>query len=134
MPINFWNIDKQLERIDDTTLQWKALTTGGFGGADLQLADPSAGTLSIDTALVRANLPVADIGLEDTVLDSGGGIRRRIRVFRLPETNPYRDLAFKRRLRLARGREHAIYICVTFEDGHLAWTSPIYLIRPDPDS
>lgn len=126
--INFWNIDKKLELVGESELRWQAITTGGFGGADITLADARAGALTIDTTLVKATMAVADIGLEDTVLDSGGGIRRRIRVFRLPDANPHRSLAFGRTLPLEAGREHAIYVCVTFEDGHLAWSSPIYLV------
>jgi hypothetical protein len=127
-PINFWNIDKKLEPVGETELRWQAITTGGFGGADVSLAHASTGTLTIDTTLVKAQLPVSEIGLEDTVLDSGAGIKRRMRVFRLPEVNPHRSLEFSRRLALEAGREHAIYVCVTFEDGHLAWSSPIYLV------
>ncbi|MCL4744795.1 MAG: DUF3604 domain-containing protein [Burkholderiaceae bacterium] len=127
-PINFWNIDKKLERVGHDQLRWQAITTGGFGGADIVLGDARAGSLSIDTALVKARLPLAGIGLHDTVLDSGAGIRRRMRVFRLPESNPHRAFSFTRRLELESGREHALYVCVTFEDGHLAWSSPIYLV------
>ncbi len=127
-PINSWNIDKKLERVAPDQLRWRAITTGGFGGADVLLADARAGTLSIDTSLVKARLALADIGLHDTVLESGAGIRRRMRVFRLPESNRHREFSFTRRLELAAGREHALYVCVTFEDGHLAWSSPIYLV------
>ena len=73
------------------TLTWEALTTGGFGGFDAWLADPRAGTLRIDTALVKCEIAVADIGLEDLRFEAGG-IGRRIRVFRLPDENPHRRL------------------------------------------
>ena len=64
-PINLWNLDKELKQIGPGALSWAALTTGGFGGFDAWLADARAGTLRIDTALVKAEIAVADIGLED---------------------------------------------------------------------
>src|SRR5207245_532929 len=80
-PINMWNLDKKIDRAAPDELKWTALTTGGFGGADIVLGDASSGTLSIATALVKAEVRIADIGREDIVLGSGGGplelIRRR---------------------------------------------------------
>ena len=127
-PINLWNIDKKLEQVAPDRLRWQAITTGGFGGADVLLADAVAGTLSIDTGLVKASVPVADIGIEDCLLESGGGIRRRMRVFRLPEHNKGTRMTGRRTIALEPGCDNALYVCVTFEDGHLAWSSPIYFI------
>jgi hypothetical protein len=126
-PINLWNLDKALVRRSPTRLEWQALTTGGFGGFDAWLADASAGTLTIDTALVKATIEIATIGLEDRVFDAGG-IGRRIRVFRLPDVNPARALRVERRVRRAVAGDTALYVCATQEDGHLLWSSPIYLI------
>ena len=55
------------------------------------------GRLKIETALVQAEIPVAEIGLEDRVFEAGG-IARRIRVFRLPDENPHRRVTFERRI------------------------------------
>ena len=65
--INHYNLDRIFEAAGDQEMRWTALTTGGFGGFDAWLADPSAGTLSIDTPLVQCELAIADIGREDTV-------------------------------------------------------------------
>ena len=92
------------------------------------LDDPSAGTLSIDTALVQCEIPVAEIGLEDLVYEAGG-IRRRIRVFRLPDENPHRAVTLERRIDLKDQGDNALYLCLTQEDGHLVWSSPIYVFR-----
>lgn len=129
-PINLWNLDKQAHQASPERLVWQALTTGGFGGVDVMLADARAGTLTLDTALVKATLPVAQVGLNDQVLDSGGGIRRRLRVFRLPDENPCRQARIVQRVRRrSSGPEDALHVCVTLEDGHLLWSSPIYLLR-----
>jgi hypothetical protein len=128
LPIHLWNLDKKLEQTGPGTLAWTALTTGGFGGFDAWLADPFAGTLRIDTALVQCDIRIADIGREDLVFDAGG-IKRRIRVFRLPDANPHRTLQLSRRIHLRQTGDNALYVCLTQEDGNLIWSSPIYVFR-----
>ncbi len=124
--INFWNLDKKLEQPGPSELKWAALTTGGFGGFDAWLADPGAGTLKIDTALVKAEIKVADIGLHDRVF-ANGGIKRQIRVFRLPDKNPHHRVRLERRIALTDDGDNALYVCITQEDGNLIWSSPIYV-------
>ena len=58
-----------------------------------------------------------------------GGIKRRMRVFRLPEDNPHRSLKLERRIRLKDTGDNALYVCLTQEDGNLVWSSPIYIFR-----
>ncbi len=127
-PINFYNLDKRFDQTGPGALEWTSLTTGGFGGFDAWLADPAAGTLAIDTALVKCELPVGDIGFEDTIFEAGG-IGRRIRIFRLPDENPHRAIKLERRIKLRDTGDNALYVCLTQEDGHLAWSSPIYIFR-----
>jgi len=127
-PINLWNLDKKLTQTGPAVLTWEALTTGGFGGFDAWLADAQSGTLRIDTALVKCEIAVADIGLNDLVFEAGG-IARRIRVFRLPDENPHRRLHLSRRIALKSSGDNAVYVCLTQEDGHLVWSSPIYVFH-----
>lgn len=127
-PINLWNLDKKLTQTSPGDLSWAALTTGGFGGFDAWLSDPQACVLRIDTPLVKCALPIAEIGFPDRVFDAGG-IGRRIRVFRLPDENPHRRLKLTRRIKLNDTGDNALYVCLTQEDGHLIWSSPIYVFR-----
>ncbi len=127
-PINRYNIDKRFEMTEPGRLDWQALTTGGFGGFDAWLEDPTAGTLKIETELINEQVDIADIGIADIVFENGG-IGRRIRIFRLPDDNPHRDVQFERRLSLADDRDNALYIRITQEDGHFIWSSPIYVFR-----
>ncbi|MHB8493231.1 MAG: DUF3604 domain-containing protein, partial [Casimicrobiaceae bacterium] len=126
-PINFWNLDRTLEQVGPSELKWSALTTGCFGGFDAWLDDATAGTLRIDTALVKAEIEVADIGLDDRVFDAGG-IKRRIRMFRMPDANPHHHIDIEREVALVDGRDNAFYVCLVQEDGNLAWSSPIYVV------
>ena len=127
-PINMWNLDKKIAQTGPGALSWTALTTGGFGGFDAWLADPRSGRLRIDTPLVKAEVAIADIGREDLVFEAGG-IKRRIRIFRLPDENGHRRVELSRRLTMKKTGDNALYVCLTQEDGHLIWSSPIYVFR-----
>jgi hypothetical protein len=127
-PINLWNLDKKLRQTGPGTLAWEALTTGGFGGFDAWLADPRSGALRIDTPLIKCEIAIADIGLEDLAFEAGG-IGRRIRVYRLPDENPHQRLLLSRRIPLKKTADNALHVCLTQEDGHLVWSSPIYVFR-----
>ncbi len=124
--INRYSQDKRFEQTGQSRLDWVALTTGGFGGFDAVLDDPMAGTFTIDTALVKETISIADIG-RDEMIFANGGIDRRIRIFRLPDDNPHYAATVERRIKLAPDRDNALYVRVTFEDGHFAWSSPIYV-------
>ena len=127
-PINRYNIDKRFEQTAPGRVEWSALTTGGFGGFDALLEDPAAGKLVIDTALIKQEIDVAAIGRDELIFENGG-IERRIRVFRLPDENPHRAVVIERDVELRADRDNALYVRVTFEDGHYAWSSPVYLLR-----
>ncbi len=127
-PINRYNLDKRFDQTSDTTLEWTALTTGGIGGFDAWLSDEAGGTLKIDTALIKQEIAIADIGLEDIVFENGG-INRRIRIFRMPDDNPHCQVKLERRIDLVDAHDNAAYVCITQEDGHLIWSSPVYVFR-----
>jgi hypothetical protein len=127
-PINFWHLDKRLERKAPNVLAWESVTTGNFAGADLQLESTTGGSLRIDTPHVKTTLALAEVGFDDTVFEAGG-LARQVRVFRLPDANPHRRIAFERTVDVAASGDTPIYVRVTLENGHQAWSSPIYLFR-----
>jgi len=126
--INRYNIDRQFEQTESSKLEWSALTTGGHGGFYAMLAERDSGVLNIETELVKAEIQVSDIGYEDIVFDAGG-LDRKIRVFRLPDENSHRSVEIERRISLHRDKDNAIYIRIIQQDGHVIWSSPIYLIN-----
>lgn len=128
-PINFFNRDKTLDRIGDTGLAWKALTTGNIGGFDMWVEDPWGGTFRIETPLVQCGVPLEEIGYEDEIFDRSGVLPRYLKIFRLPAENPHRAMRFTRRIRLRESGDNPLFVRLTQEDGTLAWTSPVYLIR-----
>jgi hypothetical protein len=127
-PINRYNIDRKFEQSESNKLEWSALTTGGHGGFYASLANSDKGRLTIDTNLVKAAIQISDIGYEDIVFDAGG-LGRRIRVFRLPDQNIHRSVEIERQIPLVDDRDNAIYIRIIQQDGHVIWSSPIYVLR-----
>ncbi len=128
-PINFFNRDKTLDRVGEDGLAWRSLTTGNFAGFDARLADGQSGRLVLDTPLVKADLPLASIGLEDHLFEANGSLPRFVRVFRLPDTNAVRTMRFSRRVALRDQGDNPLFLRLTQEDGTRAWTSPIYVFR-----
>ena len=126
--VNRYNPDKRFEQTAPGRVEWEALTTGGFGGFDAVLADPDVGILKIDTALVKEEIAIKDIGRDELVF-ANGGINRRIRIFRLPDENPHYSATVERRIELVDDRDNALYVRITHEDGHFVWSSPIYIFR-----
>ena len=126
--VNMYNLEKTVTQLDRSRLEWKAVTTGGFGGFDCVLTDPQAGTLTIKTAQVNCTVPVAEIGFHETRIDAGG-LDRHLGLVRLPDTNPHLQLNLERKITMNSRGDNPLYVCVTQEDGHQAWSSPIYLFN-----
>jgi hypothetical protein len=127
-PINFFNKDRELKRNGDTGLSWESLTTGNFSGFDALLADASAGTLSLETAQGRVELHVSEIGLAPKTFDFGA-LDRKIDIYRLPDANRHTRFVLDQRVQLQSGRDNPLYVSVVTEDGHQAWSTPIYVLR-----
>ena len=128
-PINFFNRDKSLENPSTAELNWRALTTGNIGGFDMVVADPYSGTLKIETPLIKAGVPLEDIGYEDEVFDNSGVLPRYLKLFRLPTVNRNCEMQITRKIRLDASGDNPLFVRVTLEDGTLCWTSPVYIWR-----
>ncbi|MCP5374082.1 MAG: DUF3604 domain-containing protein [Hyphomicrobiales bacterium] len=126
--INAWNHERLLEKTGPHTVEWDALTTGNFGGFDAWLDEGDGGRLDIATNHGDLSLDLAEVGLEDQVMEAGG-LERRVRVFRLPVENPHRAMARTVAVPLKPEGDNPIWVCVTTEDGFQAWSSPIFLFR-----
>ncbi len=126
-PVNFLNPERQLGiREPGVSVGWQSVTTGNLAGFDIWL-ERDDGRLDIETNIVSGSFDLPRIGFKDSSLEAGG-LGRRIRVFRLPERNDARSLAFDHDVAFTGPSDLPVYVRVTQEDGHQAWSSPIYLI------
>ena len=126
--INFWNVERPPHQIGDSHIAWSSFTTGSFSGFDAWLEHGTDGILKVETPSLRFELPIAEIGYEDSVFEAGG-LEKRIRVFRLPDENVCRSLTLKRTISVRDDGDTRPFICLTQEDGHRAWSSPLYVFR-----
>ena len=126
--INFWNAEKNCEQLSSRELRWKSITTGGVAGVILDL-NRLVGKLSVETSQRDLQAEIARLGIKGRQY-SAGGLGKQISACRLPPANGPRDLRATFRIDpkdLGKG-DNPIYICVVQEDGHMAWSSPIYAV------
>jgi Protein of unknown function (DUF3604) len=127
-PVNFLNPERRVEEIaPGSALAWTSVTTGNLAGIDLWLEAAQTGSLRIETNVVSGEADLAQLA-DGTVAFDGGGLGRRLSVYRLPETDWTRRLTLEHRVAFAGGADLPVYVRVTQADGHQAWSSPIYLI------
>lgn len=126
-PVNFLNADAPLLQDGPSRLHWKSVTTGNMAGFDMIVRDAEAGEIEIVTGPASATLAINAIQMQDHLIEAGG-LGRRIRLFRLPEHGMSVGLEASLDVTLTPGRDNPVYVRVTQEDGHQAWSSPIYFI------
>jgi hypothetical protein len=127
-PVNFLNPERQVrETSPGTGLAWSSVTTGNLAGIDLWLNDAHHGTLAIETGIVSGRVDLAALTADTVVLD-GGGLDRRLSVYRLPDFDWSNRIACEHSVERAGTGDLPVYVRVTQADCHQAWSSPIYLI------
>ena len=126
-PINFWNPDSAVTH-DSRSVRWKNVTTGGFHAVDIWLEEAAVGSLTI---LVNGTEIAVALGTLDTndQIHEFGGLQKAIRITRLPDASLATGYKGSLTVPLNIGEERCLYLRTTFEDGHVAWTSPVYLTR-----
>jgi hypothetical protein len=127
-PVNFLNPERIVrETAAGTALEWTSVTTGNLSGIDLWLDDAKRGTLAVETNVVSGTVDLAAFSDNIAAFD-GGGLGRRLSVYRLPEQDWSRRVTLDHMAQFAGGADLPVYLRVTQADGHQTWTSPIYLI------
>ncbi|MGE5256470.1 MAG: DUF3604 domain-containing protein [Hyphomicrobiales bacterium] len=128
VPINFWNANRPIVKTGENRLAWTSVTTGGVAGMILTLESPREGSISLKTAQRSVRLAVRSAGLDPRTW-ACGGLCKKIEICRLPDQPPPQEFSFSIPLPgLARG-DNPVFICMVQEDGHMAWTSPVYLVK-----
>ncbi len=125
-PINFWNPLHLCELKNVHHITWTSMTTGGFSGFDALLFHPSAGTLFIQTPMVTTAIDLSDVGIRGAVINAGG-LSRQVKCYRLPERISVQKLDVEIPIILESKSNNPLYVRIIQEDGHIGWTSPIYV-------
>lgn len=124
--INFWNSEAQPRSIGGNGVEWGSVTTGGVAGLILRLRRPNAGRLEIETAQGRVSVDLKEIERSGRTWDYGG-VARQLKVARLPDKPLLSTMRVSHRMEKLKKGDNPIYMHVVQEDGHMAWTSPVYV-------
>lgn len=127
-PVNFLNPERKIvETAPGTALTWDSVTTGNLAGIDLWLDQAKKGSIKIETNVVSGE---ADLSLlaGDRMTFEGGGLDRKICVYRLPENDWSLRATLIHTVAFSGNADLPVYVRVTQADGNQAWSSPIYLI------
>lgn len=122
--VNAWNHDRLLRQSAADLVEYDMLTTGNFVGFDIWL-DEAAGEIEIVTGHVSGRVDLASVGIDPVVLEAGG-LDRKVTLQRLPETLSETALEASAEIVLNEDGDTPVWARVATEDGHLAWSSPIY--------
>jgi hypothetical protein len=123
--INFFNPDKPARR-ERESVAWTSVTTGNFCAVELTLADAEAGEISVETKVGRLQCAIRDIGPEPLEIDCGK-LDRKLSAWRLADEGTVYSIDVSREFDVSE-RERRLLVALTLEDGHRAWSSPLYLI------
>jgi len=125
--INFWNPDRRPIR-EQGAVSWSNVTTGGNHAVDIWLDDFDQASVGFESAQARFDLDLSSLSGCEHVVECGG-LGKRVRLLRLPSQGLPSTLDFCQQIMIPQAAEARLYAKIVFEDGHMAWTSPIYIRR-----
>ena len=127
--INFWNPNRQPQLVSANRAHWKTVTTGGASSVDFWLDEVAlAGNIDVQTNFESWSSAVSEVKENGFTVDCGG-MDIRLHIERLPDVLDVRSVSGEQSFKLEHQSERRLYIRVTQEDGHQAWSSPIYVQR-----
>ena len=128
-PVNFWNPLKRLIQTGPAEVSWESITTRGLAGIIIQLAEHTPGLLRVKLNDIHVEEEIRYIGITPKVYKYGG-LDKKMELYRLPsEGAGYKEFHFNTHLVNLKKGQNSLYVKVAQEDGHLAWSSPIYILR-----
>ena len=127
--INFWNPNRQPQLISANKAIWKTVTTGGASSVDFWLDDEAlASNIDVQTNFESLSSAVSKVTENGITVDCGG-MDIRLQIERLPDVLDVHLVSGEQSFDLEHDSEKRLYVRVTQEDGHQAWSSPIYVQR-----
>ena len=128
--LNFHNPDLPCRHAGPTRLDWESITTGGVAGLILELTQEAAGRIRVETNQTRFGVRLQGLGVQGRSW-SLGGLDKRISLYRLPSVAgpTHCEFIFKLPARYCFQGDNPIVVKVVQEDGHMAWSSPIYVVK-----
>ena len=124
---NFWNPNRQPNKVNENTLEWKTVTTGGSSGIDFWITkDALDGELIIKNNFEDIKINLREINYKPKIYKFGG-MDIRMSIQSLPEKLDKTVISKKFNIKLKKANDYRFYLKAVQEDGHQAWSSPIYI-------
>ncbi len=125
--VNFWNPNKQPKIVNDRQASWQTVTTGGSSSLDIWINDEAwSGDVMLETSEANVTLSLADLSVDGNITECGG-MDIRLIAARLPARLSETSYTGTHTIPLSVDKEARIFVRITQEDGHQAWSSPIYI-------
>lgn len=113
-------------RHEPGVVELRSRTTGDNDGLDLWLDRADAGSIALRTGVGELEVDLASLDATGVTQDFGGlGLHARIR--RYPEAPTDTALSLEATVEVAAGDEAALMLKAVQSDGHMAWSSPVYV-------
>ncbi|MFH1089859.1 MAG: DUF3604 domain-containing protein [Candidatus Uhrbacteria bacterium] len=121
--INFFNLNNYAT-IDSNILKWKGETTGGVQALMFDLKNDQ-GELIIKINNKNFKFSIKDIGQNPMVFNMGG-LDAKVEVYRVSKDKNPKPISFEYKLSKLISGSNPVFVKVIQQDGHMAWSSPIY--------
>ncbi len=105
-------------------LEIRSRTTGDIDGVDLWLDQAATGRLEMQSDVAHLKYDLGALGTEP-IVEELGGLDLRARILRYPEAPTERALTLQHTVQASGGQPLMVKVVQT--DGHMAWSSPIYV-------
>ncbi len=109
------------------------MTTGGFTAVYIWFErEEEEVEVKIESNHFNLNVKLSDIGIDAIVVDCDG-MDKSLQIQTLPEAMGKTTQSLKQNIQVPASGDGAIYMRVILEDGHVGWTSPIYVFQRHGD-
>ena len=109
----------------DRAIAWRSDTAGDWDGVLVEIEGPADAPLRFESGPATFDVTPAQVEHAPLVVD-GGGVGQRVEVERDPGPDQPRGVAFTFRDAAPPAGRHPYFVRVTQQDGHMAWSSPIF--------
>ena len=112
--------------LSDESLTFRSRTTGDRDGIDLWIEEPGRGMLRLETPIGELVVDLGSLG-DEVVSQAFEGLNVRAEVKRYPEEPSERELGLELTVPAPTATVVPYFVKVIQVDGHMAWSSPVYL-------
>ena len=129
-----WGFDHPEDGVTAVTsqaVQWRSETAGDWDGVVVEIEGTPTTRLHFETAPATFSLPLGNLS-DGPFIHDAGGIGQHVRIEHDPGPEAPREVRFQVRDTVPPASRpphagHPYFVRVTQQDGHMAWSSPIYV-------